>query len=200
MRFTITDNPGLVPQSSLNVGLGHAFLRHIERCSALVYVVDLSSEDPVGALKALRTELSEYAKLKGLEGELESRIRGVVGNKADLFGDRSEAELAELDEDPTRRASAEEGMRKLNEVRTYVEEMAREEVHRGVRDPEDEKVWVVPLSAKRRENVASLVAKLAETVKKEREITAQLAEEEERMLEEERLEAVERLAEARSRR
>ncbi|KPV75395.1 uncharacterized protein RHOBADRAFT_8178, partial [Rhodotorula graminis WP1] len=86
LRFTLTDNPGLVASASLNVGLGHAFLRHIERCAALVYVVDLSSADPLEAVRALRTELAEYARIKGLpRGELEARVKGVVANKADLF-------------------------------------------------------------------------------------------------------------------
>lgn len=197
LRFTITDNPGLVAQSSLNVGLGHSFLRHIERCSALVYVVDLSSADPVGALESLRTELREYARMKGLDGELESRIRGVVANKADMFGEAREQD--DFEEDPTMRATAEEGQRKLGELLSFVKQMEREEVETGVRSQED-KIWVVPISAKRRENVAPLVHKLADTVKLERARTQARIEEEERLLEEERAEAVEKLAAARSRR
>lgn len=189
LRFTITDNPGLVPQSSLNVGLGHAFLRHVERCAALVYVVDLSSADPVAALESLRTELREYARMKGLDGELEGRIRGVVANKADLFGEGREVDL---DEDPAARSSAEEGQRKLVELMEYVRRVEKEEMDAGVRRVEDS-VWVVPLSAKRRENVVTLVGKLAETVKLERRRVLEAEEEAQRLLEEEREAALERL-------
>ena len=43
-RFTIADNPGLISRASENVGLGHAFLRSMERARALAYVVDLSGQ------------------------------------------------------------------------------------------------------------------------------------------------------------
>lgn len=196
LRFTITDNPGLVPQSSLNVGLGHAFLRHVERCSALVYVVDLRSADPVQALESLRTELREYARMKGLDGELEGRIRGVVANKADLFGDGREVDI---DEDPAMRASAEEGQRKLGELMAYVRGVEKEEMEQGIRKAEDP-IWVVPLSAKRRENVAVLVKQLAETVKLERRRVQEAEKEAERLLEEEREAVLAKLEGLRSRR
>lgn len=197
LRFTITDNPGLVPQSSLNVGLGHAFLRHVERCTALVYVVDLSAADPVAALESLRTELREYARMKGLDGELEARIRGVVANKADLFGKERGEEEGELGEDPAMRASAEEGQRKLGELMQYVKRVEGEEMEAGVRGKED-LIWVVPLSAKRRENVSVLVKRLADTVLLERRRAQEKEQEAERVLEEERATALERLEGMRS--
>lgn len=197
MRFTITDNPGLVPLSSLNVGLGHAFLRHIERCAALVYVVDLSAADPVGALDSVRKELREYARMKGLQGELEGRVRGVVANKADLFGPASGKEVG-MEEDPSMRSSAEEGQRKLAELEKYVREMEANEVEEGIRSEED-KVWIVPTSAKERQNVAALVQKLATTVRSERERTLTRIAEEERLVEEEKEQALDMLAAARSR-
>ena len=46
LRFTIADNPGLIEDASDNVGLGHSFLRSMERAHALVYVVDLSGPAP----------------------------------------------------------------------------------------------------------------------------------------------------------
>ncbi|GAA6027306.1 hypothetical protein JCM8097_002578 [Rhodosporidiobolus ruineniae] len=202
LRFTLTDNPGLVADSSLNVGLGHAFLRHIERCAALVYVVDLSSDDPIGAIESLRKELSEYARMKGLlEGELEGRIRGVVANKADLFGASQEAP-AEVEEQEVDAAlagedspaalapvstpsSAEDGRRKLVALQAHVAALSAYEIAAGTRKAED-RIWVVPTSAKRRENVAALVGKLAETVKTERERAKKKAKDEERREREER--------------
>ncbi|GAA5997897.1 putative GTPase MTG2 [Rhodotorula paludigena] len=178
LRFTLTDNPGLVASSSLNVGLGHAFLRHIERCSALVYVVDLSSADPREAIASLRAELAAYARVKGLaEGELEGRIRGVVANKADLFGAPSPLadEAASADEEEARASpqpSPQDGQRKLADLTAFVRALEAEDVARGVRQAGDEPIWVVPVSAMRRENVAALVGKLAGTVRAERERAA----------------------------
>lgn len=180
LRFTITDNPGLVPLSSLNVGLGHAFLRHIERCAALVYVVDLSAADPVKGLDDVRKELREYARMNGLQNDLEARVKGVVANKADMFGEAGEGN----DDDPLRRSTAVEGQRKLAELTAYVKAVEASEIEEGVRRPEDN-IWIVPTSAKRRENIAVLVKKLAETVQTERTRTLERIALEEQALEDE---------------
>jgi GTP-binding protein len=200
LRFTITDNPGLVPLSSLNVGLGHAFLRHVERCSALVYVVDLSAVDPVGALESVRKELREYGRMKGLgnEGEergLEGRVKGVVANKADLFGEFVGREgEEEEDVDGVSRKSREEGERKLGELISYVREMERSEIEEGKRgEGEEEGIWVVPLSAKKRENVGALVKKLESTVRAERRRTIERIEREEQEAREDEEEEARRL-------
>ncbi|EIN14607.1 GTP-binding protein Obg/CgtA [Punctularia strigosozonata HHB-11173 SS5] len=79
-RFTVADNPGLVSRASENVGLGHSFLRSIERSLALAYVVDLSGPAPWDELAILRDELEKYQ-----EG-LSKKARMVVANKADLLG------------------------------------------------------------------------------------------------------------------
>lgn len=133
--------------------------------------------------------------MKGLErGALEGRVRGVVANKADLFGPPpTVGREAEDDVEEERREAREEGERKLGEVRAYVEEMERDEVSEGWRR-EDEGIWVVATSAKRRENVGALVRLLAETVKGERQRQRLAVEAEEREEEEERLAAKERLA------
>ncbi|GAA5980541.1 hypothetical protein JCM11641_006674 [Rhodosporidiobolus odoratus] len=195
LRFTLTDNPGLVADSSLNVGLGHAFLRHIERCSALVYVVDLSSDDPCGAIASLRKELREYARMKGLEeGELEARVRGVVANKADLFGapqPQSEEPKEGIEDElsPADRVTPDDGRRKLVELVRFVKGIEEEEMQAGIRS-KDDSIWVVPISAKRRENVGPLVDKLAGTVKLERQRTAKRIEEEEQQALKEREKAL----------
>ena len=60
--FTIADVPGLIPGASQGKGLGLEFLRHIERCSVLVHVVDCatleSGRDPVSDVEALEAELA----------------------------------------------------------------------------------------------------------------------------------------------
>lgn len=77
IRFTISDNPGLLPQASENVGLGHTFLRHLERCLLHVYVLDLSRDDPLADLEVLRQEMEAWK-----EG-LADRDAVVVLNKGD---------------------------------------------------------------------------------------------------------------------
>lgn len=77
IRFTISDNPGLLPQASANVGLGHTFLRHLERCRLHVYVLDLGRDDPAADLKVLREEMEAW--LPGLS----MRDAVVVLNKGD---------------------------------------------------------------------------------------------------------------------
>lgn len=79
-RFTIADNPGLIANASENVGLGHGFLRSIERARALAYVVDLNGERPWDELGVLRDELESYKTGLG------AMCRIVIANKADLLG------------------------------------------------------------------------------------------------------------------
>ncbi|KAK2460768.1 hypothetical protein APHAL10511_007238 [Amanita phalloides] len=83
-RFTVADNPGLIARASENVGLGHEFLRSMERASALVYVVDLSSPAPWEDLVVLRNELEVY--MPGMS----SKTRLVLANKADLLVGQAE--------------------------------------------------------------------------------------------------------------
>lgn len=78
---TVADIPGLIEGAHENRGLGHNFLRHVERCEAFVYVVDLSSGDgvkPWDALEILKRELDEY--LPGLS----NRPSFIVATKMDL--------------------------------------------------------------------------------------------------------------------
>ncbi len=79
-RLTVCDVPGLIDGAHLNVGLGHEFLRHIERCKILVLLVDMAGTDgraPWDDYKHLLTELELY------DGSLLERPRLVVGNKMD---------------------------------------------------------------------------------------------------------------------
>ena len=77
VRFTMSDNPGLLPLASENYGLGHSFLRSIERSLALVYVLDLTRPNPEQDLMALRHELEAYKPGLSAKGRL------VILNKAD---------------------------------------------------------------------------------------------------------------------
>ncbi|MFC5720204.1 GTPase ObgE [Streptomyces gamaensis] len=79
--YTIADVPGLIPGASQGKGLGLEFLRHVERCSVLVHVLDTatleSERDPLSDLDVIEAELREY-------GGLEDRPRIVVLNKVDI--------------------------------------------------------------------------------------------------------------------
>jgi GTP-binding protein len=97
--FTVADVPGLIPGASQGRGLGLDFLRHIERCSVLVHVVDcatpLPGRDPVADIEALEDELARYTPALG--GELAQRPRIVALNKIDVPDARDMAELVAAD-------------------------------------------------------------------------------------------------------
>ncbi len=79
--FTIADLPGLIEGASLGKGLGHQFLRHIERCRVIIHVVDMGAEDgrdPVSDYKIINDELDAY------NYNLLARPQVVVANKMDL--------------------------------------------------------------------------------------------------------------------
>ncbi|MBK9475623.1 MAG: GTPase ObgE [Tetrasphaera sp.] len=97
-RYTIADVPGLIPGASEGKGLGLAFLRHIERCSVLVHVVDCATlepgRDPMTDLEVIEAELAAYVPDDSLGGRpLSERTRIVVLNKADVPDARDLAEL-----------------------------------------------------------------------------------------------------------
>lgn len=98
-RFSVSDNPGLLAKASENYGLGHSFLRSIERSLALAYVLDGRRPDPAADMRVLRAELEAYKA--GLAG----RARVVALNKTD--------ELPE-----------EEVAQKVASLRALVEELA----------------------------------------------------------------------------
>jgi GTP-binding protein len=89
-RFTVADVPGLIPGASQGKGLGLEFLRHVERCVALVHVLDCGTletdRDPVKDLEIIEAELAQY-------GGLEDRIRIVALNKIDLPDGKAMADM-----------------------------------------------------------------------------------------------------------
>lgn len=58
--FVMVDIPGLIEGAHAGKGMGKEFLRHIERCRALVYLVDVSAGDPEGSYRTLRNEILRY--------------------------------------------------------------------------------------------------------------------------------------------
>ena len=80
-EFVVADIPGLIEGASEGRGLGHQFLRHIERARVLCLLVDLAPMDGVGPLEQERILLEELA---AYQPELLTRPRVVVGTKADV--------------------------------------------------------------------------------------------------------------------
>ena len=91
-RFTVADVPGLIPGASQGKGLGLEFLRHVERCVALVHVLDCGTletdRNPIDDLDAIENELALY-------GGLENRPRIVALNKIDLPDGAAMADMVE---------------------------------------------------------------------------------------------------------
>jgi GTP-binding protein len=81
--FVVADVPGLIEGAHEGKGLGFQFLRHIERTSYLLFLIDIgeTAEDPVKSLKTLRSELERY------NPEVAKKSYAVVGTKVDAAGD-----------------------------------------------------------------------------------------------------------------
>lgn len=87
VSFVMADIPGIIEGASEGAGLGHDFLRHIDRCRLLVHLVDVSGSegrDPVADFDAICAELWDY------DPELGRRPQIVAANKCDLLGDDRE--------------------------------------------------------------------------------------------------------------
>jgi GTP-binding protein len=87
--FVMADIPGLIEGAAEGAGLGHAFLRHIERCRLLVQVVDVSGYEGRPAVDDFNT-ISE--ELENFSEELASRPRIIAANKCDLLPDGTDTE------------------------------------------------------------------------------------------------------------
>jgi len=89
--FVMADIPGLIEGASEGLGLGHDFLRHIDRCRLILHVFDISAserENPLQDILKINAELEKYSP------ELASRPQILVANKIDL--DYTEEHLAEV--------------------------------------------------------------------------------------------------------
>ncbi len=115
--YTVADVPGLIEGASEGRGLGHDFLRHVERCAAIVHVVDLATmepgRNPMSDLDVIERELASY-------GGLDDRPRIVALNKIDVPDGRDMADI--VSEDVRARgwdvypvsAASHEGLRELS--------------------------------------------------------------------------------------
>lgn len=87
--FVLADIPGLIEGASEGIGLGHEFLKHIERTKVLIHIVDasgLEGRDPIDDIEKIESELDNYNK------ELLTRPKVIAANKMDLFEARENIE------------------------------------------------------------------------------------------------------------
>ena len=89
MSFVLADIPGLIEGAAEGAGLGHDFLRHVDRCRLIVHVVDVSGSegrDPIEDFETINAEVAAYSP------ELASRPQIVVANKLDILQDDTQLE------------------------------------------------------------------------------------------------------------
>ena len=91
--FVIADMPGLIEGASEGVGLGHEFLRHIERTRVIVHIVDAASfdgRDPVSDIRAIHRELEQY------NPKIMKKPIVIAANKIDVFGGMEDDPIARI--------------------------------------------------------------------------------------------------------
>jgi GTP-binding protein len=144
--YTVADVPGLIEGASEGRGLGHEFLRHVERCAAIVHVVDTATvepgRNPVDDLVVIEGELASY-------GGLDDRPRLVALNKIDVPDGREMVDIvrADLEEQGLRvfavSAASGEGLRELTFAMAEIVQAARDARPEQVR----ERIVIRPPSA-----------------------------------------------------
>jgi GTP-binding protein len=88
--FVVADIPGLIEGASEGAGLGHEFLRHIERTRMMIHVVDAAStegRDPLEDLEAINNELANY------NADISKKLQVIAANKIDMLPDGENAEI-----------------------------------------------------------------------------------------------------------
>lgn len=88
--YVVADIPGLIEGASDGVGLGHDFLRHIERCRFLVHLIDTTSENPMENFKIINSELAKHSE------KLANLYQIVALNKIDAIDEERKNELFDV--------------------------------------------------------------------------------------------------------
>lgn len=153
-RFTVADVPGLIEGASEGKGLGLDFLRHVERCSALVHVLDCATlepgRDPVSDLETILSELAAYPVPEGQIPLLE-RPQLIALNKVDIPDARELAEFVTPDLEARGyrvfhiSSVAHEGLRELGFAMAEIVEAERERLARE--DEVRERIVLTPKPA-----------------------------------------------------
>ena len=149
--FVIEDIPGLIEGASEGAGLGHRFLKHLERCRVLVHLVDVhpvDESDPVANVQVIENEIKQYAH------ELYNKPRWLVANKVDL-GTEEEAQetlqrIIDAVEVKPERTFVISGLNKtgVNELiyalQDLVDEVKQKELEAPEKPKAEEFIWTEP--------------------------------------------------------
>lgn len=95
--FVIADIPGLIEGAAEGVGLGHDFLRHIERTKVMIHIVDVAStegRDPIADVYAINNELEKY------NADISKRPQVIAANKVDVMQETDNLELLRAEFEP----------------------------------------------------------------------------------------------------
>ena len=136
--LALCDVPGLIAGAADGVGLGHAFLRHVERCHVILHLVDATSSDPVADFHMINDEILRFGN-----GKLAQMPQIVVVNKVDAWEDGSGEEW-------------EKGLKTRMDKVTLEESLKEAMTHSRL-------MW---MSAKERDGVDDLMGRMAAFVKK----------------------------------
>ncbi|MGI8943250.1 MAG: GTPase ObgE [Qipengyuania sp.] len=138
-EFVLADIPGLIAGAAEGAGIGDRFLGHIERCRALIHLIDIAGVDPVEAMRTVEAELEAYGAGLG------DKPRLVALNKLDLadeeLGEGFAAELKEAGADEVFQVSAATGTgldQLLDAVLGYLPDRTATENKAGEVESEDE--------------------------------------------------------------
>lgn len=142
--LVLCDVPGLIAGAADGVGLGHAFLRHVERCHVILHLVDATSIDPIGDFNMLNQEILRYGN-----GKLAQMPQIVVVNKIDAWED-----------DDISESNAKEDWEKGLKTR-----MTKEELEEGLRSTMTH-TRLMFMSAKGKVGVDDLMGRMQGFVKK----------------------------------
>lgn len=118
--FVVADIPGLIEGASEGVGLGHKFLKHVQRCKILVHVVDLSSDDSIQNFEIVKNELNKFDEY------LSKLPTIVIGNKMDISAEEQILNFEKFIKNKNMKlfkVSAKKGISDLNNVLNYLSNM-----------------------------------------------------------------------------
>jgi GTP-binding protein len=134
-RFVMADLPGLIEGAAEGAGLGTRFLGHAERCVALVHLIDITQDDPIGAYRTVRHELESYGEELGEKLELVAlnKVDAVPAEDAEFIREEFAKQIGKA----TRLVSGVSGagVRELvNEIAAMLRERTRDETHEAEPD------------------------------------------------------------------
>ncbi len=148
--LTIADIPGIIEGAAEGKGLGHDFLRHIERTRVLLFLIDLGDEEPLKTIDVLERELAEHS------GEFAARPRVYALNKIDIPDNLEKAEKlkSKLADVFLISGAGGEGVNDLMEhIHDILERVRREDETGEVEEVEHEYTYEAPFTIKEEDGV-----------------------------------------------